>query len=202
MELVFVRHAEPVRIAPGGGVPADPALTPRGAEQAGRLAAWLAAERVDAVLSSPQRRARETAAPVARAHGLDVEVVEGLVEYDVQSDHYIPVEELKATRDPRWTAMLEGRWHEFGGDPPAVFRARVLRAVDGIVARHAGQTVVAVCHGGVVNVALGAVLGVEPLLWFDPGYTSISRMAASRTGVRSVVTLNERAHLYAERRPG
>lgn len=201
MDLLLVRHAEPVRIAPGGGAPADPPLTARGVEQAERLADWLAFERIDVLLSSPQRRARETAAPIARAHGLDVEVMEGLVEYDVQSDHYIPVEELRATRDPRWTAMLEGRWHEFGGDPPEVFRDRVLRCIDEIVARFAGQRVVAVCHGGVVNVALAGVLGLDRLLWFDPGYTSVSRMAASRHGVRSVVSLNERAHLVAERRP-
>jgi hypothetical protein len=36
-------------------------------------------------------------------------------------------------------------------------------------------------------------------LWFDPGYTSLSRVAASRAGVRSVVTLNETAHLEARR---
>ena len=55
-------------------------------------------------------RARETAAPIAAAHGLDVEIVDGLVEYDVQADDYIPIEELKATNDPRWHAMVEGRW--------------------------------------------------------------------------------------------
>ena len=76
MELLWVRHGEPERIAPGSGIPADPPLTPRGREQAERLAAWLAFESIDRVLSSPQRRAIETAEPIASAHGLDVEVVE------------------------------------------------------------------------------------------------------------------------------
>jgi 2,3-bisphosphoglycerate-dependent phosphoglycerate mutase len=57
--------------------------------------------------------------------------------------------------------------------------------------------VAAVCHGGVINVYLAALLGLERHLWFEPGYTSISRVAAARTGERSVVTLNETAHLVA-----
>jgi broad specificity phosphatase PhoE len=199
VNLVWVRHAEPERIASGTGVPANPSLTPRGHEQAARLAAWLAHEPIDVVVSSPQRRAVETAEPIARAHGLDVEVVDGLVEYDVQSDHYIPIEELRATKDERWLAMVEGRWTEFGGEEPDAFRARIEAATDALVAAHPGQTVVAVCHGGVINVALAAVLGLDRALWFDPPYTSVSRMAAARTGVRSITSLNECAHLHARR---
>jgi len=200
MNIVWVRHAEPERIPAGTGVPANPPLTPTGREQAQRLADWLAHERVDAIVSSPQRRAIETAEPVAKVLGLTVDVHDGLVEYDVQADHYIPIEELRAAKDERWTAMVEGRWGEFGGEEPASFTARVARAVDEIVTAHPGETVVAVCHGGVINVALAGVLGLARPLWFDPGYTSISRMAASRTGVRSIVSLNERAHLEARHR--
>lgn len=201
MDLLWVRHAEPERIAGGTGVPANPPLTGHGHEQARRLADWLALEPIDAVVSSPQRRALETAAPIAAAHGLDVDVLESLVEYDVQSDHYIPTEELRATKDDRWYAMIEGRWGEFGGEAPDQFRARIEAAVDDIVERFPGKRVVAVCHGGVINVALAIVLGLDRLLWFDPGYTSLSRMAASRAGARSVVTLNERAHLDARKGP-
>jgi probable phosphoglycerate mutase len=199
MELLWVRHGEPERVAPGTGVPANPALTARGREQAQRLADWLALEPIDAVVSSPQVRARETAAPIAAPHGLDVEIVEGLVEYDVQADHYIPMEELRETKDERWLAMLEGRWEDFGGESPDVFRSRVATAVDELIARFPGQRVVAVCHGGVINVALAQVLGLERELWFDPMYTSLSRVVASRSGVRSVVSVNERAHLEARR---
>jgi 2,3-bisphosphoglycerate-dependent phosphoglycerate mutase len=201
MNLAWVRHAEPERIESGSGIPANPRLTERGRAQAARLAEWLAHEHVDAVLSSPQRRAIETAEPVAARHGLTIEVVDGIVEYDVQSDHYIPIEELKATNDERWTAMVEGRWTDFGGEAPDVFTRRVAGAVDEIVGRYPGQNVVAVCHGGVINVALASVLGVARPLWFDPMYTSISRMAASRGGVRSIVSVNERAHLEARREP-
>jgi 2,3-bisphosphoglycerate-dependent phosphoglycerate mutase len=201
MHLLWVRHGEPERIAPGTGVPADPALTARGREQADRLAAWLAPETIDVVLSSPQRRAIETAQPIARAHGLEVQVHPGLMEYDAQSDSYIPMEELKATGDPHLTAMVEGRWEEFGAEPAAVFRARVTATIDDIVAEHPGRRVVAVCHGGVINTAFAVALDLDRHLWFEPHYTSLSRMIASRTGIRSVASLNERAHLDGRREP-
>ncbi|HEV3135162.1 MAG TPA: histidine phosphatase family protein [Acidimicrobiia bacterium] len=198
MDLLLIRHAEPVRIAPGSSTgPADPGLTDRGRVQAERLARWLTHEPIDAVLSSPLRRARETANVVGEALGVDVEVVDGLMEYDAEADYYIPVEEMRETRDHRWRAMVEGRWEELGGEAPDRFRARIVPCVDAVVDRFVGRRVAAVCHGGVINVYLAAVLGLERHLWFEPGYTSISRVAAARTGERSVVTLNETAHLVA-----
>jgi 2,3-bisphosphoglycerate-dependent phosphoglycerate mutase len=199
MELLWVRHAEPERIEPGTGVRADPALTQVGREQAQQLADWLAFEPIDAILSSPLQRAVDTAAPIAAACGVEVEIVEDLVEYDSNSDHYIPMEELRANKDDRWHAMVDGRWDAFGADLPDVFRARIDGVVAEIIGRFAGKRVVAVCHGGVINVALGSVLGVAQPLWFEPGYTSLSRMIASRTGVRSVASVNELAHLTAKR---
>jgi probable phosphoglycerate mutase len=196
VDLVLVRHAEPVTIAAGEVEgPADPPLTAAGVEQAERLAAWLAHERVDALVASPQRRALETAAPVARALGLEVQTVEGLAEYDWRVDHYIPTEQLMRSGDARFQAMLDGRWEEFGGDPPEEFTARVCAAVDDLVARHPGRRVVAVCHGGVINCAVAQVIGLDRLLWFQPAYASIHRIAAARTGARSLVALNETAHL-------
>jgi broad specificity phosphatase PhoE len=199
MELLWVRHGEPERVAPGTGVRADPALTARGTEQAQRLAAWLAFEPIDALVCSPLQRAVATAAPIAASCGVEIEVVDDLIEYDNNSDHYIPMEEMRLNKDERWQAMVDGRWDEFGADLPEVFRARIDAAVATLIARFPGKRVVAVCHGGVINVALGSVLGVAQPLWFEPGYTSLSRMIASRTGIRSVASLNELAHLEAKR---
>ena len=199
MELLWVRHGEPERIEPGSGVRADPALTTRGADQARRLAAWLAFEPIDAVVASPMQRAVDTAVPIAESCGVEIEIVDGLIEYDSNSDHYIPMEELRANKDERWQAMVDGRWDMFGADLPEVFRTRVDATVADLIARFAGKRIVAVCHGGVINVALGSVLGVAQPLWFEPGYTSLSRMIASRTGIRSVASLNELAHLEAKR---
>jgi 2,3-bisphosphoglycerate-dependent phosphoglycerate mutase len=198
VDLLLIRHAEPERIPPGtSDAPADPVLTERGREQAGRLAQWLAHEALDAVVSSPLRRARETAEAVGSELEIDVETIDDLMEYDARADYYIPVEELRETRDHHWRAMVEGRWEEFGGEHPERFQRRIVPCVDALIERFPGGRVAAVCHGGVINVYLAQLLGLERHLWFEPGYTSISRVAASRTGERSVVTLNETAHLVA-----
>jgi broad specificity phosphatase PhoE len=196
VQLLLVRHAEPVRIEGGHGTgPADPALTARGRDQAARLAAWLAFEGADAVVSSPLRRARETADHVAYALGHDLEIVDGISEYDAHSDEYIPIEELRELKDERWQATIEGRWADVGGVDPAQFQAQVVPAVEELIARFAGRRVVAVSHGGVVNVYLAHVLGLDRMLWFHPEYTSVSRVHASRRGDRSVASVNETGHL-------
>ena len=53
-----------------------------------------------------------------------------------------------------------------------------------------------VCHGGVINGYLSHILGLAPSNgFFYPNYTSIHRVAAARSGERSVVTVNETSHL-------
>jgi len=202
MELLLVRHAEPVRIDEGDiEGPADPGLTARGVDQATRLGAWLAADGVDAIVTSPLRRARETAAPLAAALGLEPEVEPGVAEYDAAAGHYIPIEELRAAKDERWYATIEGRWADVGGVDPVEFQRQVVPALDELIARHAGSRVAVMTHGGVINVFLAHVLGIDRLLWFHPEYTSISRVHAARSGPRSVATINETAHLFATRGP-
>lgn len=191
MELILVRHAEPVRIEGADG-PADPPLTERGLAQAEAAAAWLAAEDFDAVITSPLRRAVQTAAAIAAPLGRTVEIDRGLAEFDRDAPTYIPIEELRAAKDPRWTALVEDRWHELGELDPAQFRATVIGAVERVIETHAGGRVVVVCHGGVINIYLAHVLRLDRDLWFEPAYASVSRVAASRTGVRSIVSINER----------
>ena len=189
MELLFIRHALPLRIDEGSVAgPADPALSELGHRQARAVTDWLVAEHVDALWSSPMRRARETAAPLAAGLALDITVDDGLAEFDREAVSYIPIEELKAAGDPRWNEVPE---------QPEHFREVVVATVERIVAAHAGERVAIVCHGGVINAYAGHVLGIADPLFFLPTYTSISRVFAASTGERSIASLNEAAHLRA-----
>mgnify|MGYP000147276349 CR=1 FL=1 len=195
MEIVLVRHALPVRIdATHDGSPADPQLSQRGHEQAERLVEVLALEEVDALYSSPSRRARETAAPLERALGMTAEIDDGLAEFDSKDSSYVPVEELKAAGDPRYTALIHGDLYSHDVDPVA-FRARVVDAVEWVVARHPGGKAVLFSHAGAINAAAGHVLGQERTIWFPPDYCSITRIGASRDGRRGVISLNETGHV-------
>ena len=74
MRLIVVRHA---KAAPGEPDSSRP-LTPAGREKAAALGEELRAAHPDAVISSPLLRARETAAPIAEAAGVEVTVDERL----------------------------------------------------------------------------------------------------------------------------
>ena len=71
-----------------------------------------------------------------------------------------------------------------------------MAAVEEIIAANPGRKVAAVCHGGVINAYFTHVLGIDdPSGFFYPNYTSIHRIAAARSGERSVLSLNETCHL-------
>ena len=194
MELLLIRHALPQHVETSDGTPADPALSDEGHEQAAKLAAWMHPEPLDAIYTSPMRRARETAAPLVEGKGLSAHVEPGVVELDHQSSVYVPMEELKAMDRERWLELVRGGLYA-EIDLPA-FRRNVNRTLERIVAAHRGERVAVVCHGGVINSWAGSVLGVdEPFFFLDAGYTSISRFRVARSGERSVVSLNETAHL-------
>ncbi|MGH9133937.1 MAG: histidine phosphatase family protein [Ilumatobacteraceae bacterium] len=194
MELLLIRHALPVRRELLAGA-ADPELSPAGRAQAGHLAEYLATESIDAVYTSPLRRAVETSAPLADRHGLDPLIVDDVAEWDRMSPEYVPVEELKASDDQRWRDLVAGVWTS--DETPDGFRARVIAAIELLVGSHPGGRIAVVCHGGVINAYLAAVLGLDPARpgFFYPNYTSIHRVMAAATGQRSILTINETVHL-------
>ncbi|MCI0570958.1 MAG: histidine phosphatase family protein [Myxococcaceae bacterium] len=186
MRLILLRHAEPV-----SGL--DPELCTRGQEQATAAAAWLAAEELHALYASPAQRARRTADPLAEAKGLELRIERDLSEFDLEStEDYVPVEELRRRGDPRWHALVRGEL--FGADP-AEFRRRVVAGMERIIAAHVRQTVVVATHAGVINAYVGHVLGIPTPIWFAPAYASLTRLTASRSGRRTVISLNETGHL-------
>ncbi|MFJ1458997.1 histidine phosphatase family protein [Nocardia sp. N2S4-5] len=199
MQLVLVRHAQPERVFTTSG-PADPGLTELGAEQAARVPDVLARmeggpHRVTRVVSSPQRRARATAAPTAEKLGLAVETIDDLAEYDRDLPVYIPIEdarrEFRATYDRIKSGYLPEQI-----DGPA-FIGRVLGSVDRLVsAADRSDTVVVFAHGGVINVLLQDVLGLARPLTFPIDYCSITRILYSRTGTRTAATVNENGHVW------
>lgn len=194
MELLLIRHALPVRREVKVG-PADPELSVEGHRQANRLADYLASEEIDSIYVSPLNRAVQTAEPLAQRLGLRSVVVDGIAEYDRASNEYVPIEELRATNDPRWQKMMDGEW-ESTDETVTQFKTRVVQAIESIIDRHQSSSVAVVCHGGVINHYLANILGITTTRgFFYPNYTSIHRVFASRNGLRSVMTLNETAHL-------
>lgn len=200
MELLLIRHGLPIRREVECGA-ADPDLSEVGRQQADLLGSYLANEPIDAAYASPMRRAHQTALPVASAHSLDLVLEPDVAEFDRASNEYVPVEELKATGDPRWEQMLAGTYDPGSDEERDEFEERAIDAVERIIAAHRGGTAVVVCHGGVISTYLAHILEIPRPEgsfnpgFFYPGYTSIHRVAASSRGHRSVLAINETAHL-------
>lgn len=197
MELLLVRHALPMTVLRAEG-PADPGLTPEGHRQAADLAAHLAVRRVDAVVTSPLRRAVETVRPVADALGLTPEVWDDLAESDRYSHTYVPMEDLR--RDPHLAAAVAAGVADQSHETREQFNERTCRAMESVIAAYPGRRVLVMCHGGVINAYLASILGLGRDVFFEPRYASISRVLASRRGHRNIDTLNE-THYLRERAP-
>ena len=192
MELILVRHALPVRRENVDG-PADPELSEAGHSQARHFAEYLHLEHIDALYSSPMKRAVQTAEPLATLKNLPIRIVPGVAEFDQNASEYVPVEELKAANDPRWREIVEGGWQS--DEEQQHFHERVIDSINSVVADNPGGRVVVTCHGGVINEYLAHVLGLPSGQFFYPNYTSIHRVAASSRGHRSILSINESGHL-------
>ena len=194
MELILVRHGLPVRREVVEG-PADPELSVEGHDQSARLANYLVTESIAAIYSSPMKRAFQTAEPLAKKTGLPITIVDDVAEYDRLSNEYIPIEELRAANDERWHKLVAGGW-ESDSDTLDNFRRRVVSSLEQLISQHASQRIVVTCHGGVINQYIAHVLGISTERgFFYPQYTSIHRVVAAQNGLRSIVSLNEIAHL-------
>jgi probable phosphoglycerate mutase len=143
----------------------DSPLTPVGRAQADAVAQRLAAERLDALYTSDLGRARDTAAPIERATGRTALREPGVRERCYGIFESLTWGEIEA-QYPREFARLASRDPAYGvpeGESALAFRDRVLAALAGIAARHPGERVGVVTHGGV----LGALYRVATGLAFD-----------------------------------
>ena len=197
MEIIFVRHGLPQRVSGEAGSSVDAELSADGWRQAGLLADYLSDRPITVVYSSPLRRARETASPLATRLAIDVTVLDCLAEYDRGTSEYIPVEELKAEGHPMWGDIVAGRVQVSLGVDPRAFRDDVVDGIESMIAAHQGTTIVAVCHGGVINAYISHILGIDdPAGFFYADYTSVHRVRAAQSGQRTLLSLNDTTHLW------
>lgn len=152
--LLFIRHGETDwnRLQRFQGH-VDIPLNDNGRAQAARLAARLAAERHDALYSSDLQRARQTAAPLAAAWGRDDGVLPGFREQNFGLLEGLDAPTIQQRHPALWQGWLQqdADFAAPGGESQRQFHARVLGALRDLVAAHAGQRVVVVTHGGVLD---------------------------------------------------
>ncbi|MFK8912765.1 bifunctional RNase H/acid phosphatase, partial [Streptomyces sp. YS-3] len=201
--FVLLRHGETAltpekRFSGSGGT--DPELSAAGRRQADQVAAALAARgTIQAVVSSPLRRCRETAAAVAGRLGLDVTIEQGLRETDFGAWEGLTFAEVRE-RHPddldAWLASPKAA-PTGGGESFASVARRVSAARDRLLTAHAGRTVLLVTHVTPVKTLVRLALGAPPesLFRMELSAASLSAVAYYGDGNASVRLLNDTAHL-------
>ncbi|GAA0605076.1 bifunctional RNase H/acid phosphatase [Kribbella sandramycini] len=162
-QLIFLRHGETPhttekRFSGSGGD--DPSLNDNGCAQAEAAAQFLARRGgIDAIVTSPMRRARETAATVGAQLGLDTAVDDGWIECsfgDWDGHTFAEVQQ-------KWPDALSA-WLETttvappGGESFDTCARRARSARDGLLTRFPGKTVLVVTHVTPIKLMVRSVL--------------------------------------------
>lgn len=194
--LTLARHGQAHCNALGiiGGLNSCTGLTSRGRRQARQLAERLGRDHAgrpfDAAYTTPLRRARETAGIVAARLDLPVTIIDDLREPDYGNADGKPWADV-VTAFGRIPAQHPDQPVAPGAETWAAYLQRATAALQGILARHAGGTVLVIGHGETVTAAAHLFLGLpasahasaafaahyasitrweqQPLAWTQPG---------------------------------
>jgi broad specificity phosphatase PhoE len=162
--VYLLRHAETANPLVFHGAESDVGLSERGLRQAEAVAQILAGYRPDVVVSSAMRRARDTAAPIARACGVPHLLEPLLHERRVGLLSGMPTNENGGVWPATLRAWIAGdtAFAPEGAESFDAIRARVLPVWQRLTHEHAERTLVVVAHGIICRVLLLSLL---------PGYT-------------------------------
>jgi probable phosphoglycerate mutase len=198
---VLVRHGESnvtVRQVVGGERSCD-GLSPLGRRQSEVLRDRLVATgeiSVDAIVASTLPRAEQTARIIAEAYGLPVLLDPDLVEHRPGEADGVAFADF-GSRFGLFDLRAEpDRPLAPGGESLRLFYDRVEGAMSRLAEEHRGRSVLVVCHGGVIDAALRALLGVGLDAPFDLWTLNASLTEFRGRGDRwTMVRYNDAAHL-------
>lgn len=146
----------------------DIPLNETGKAQATKIAARLANEPIDAIYSGPLQRALQTAAPLAEAKHLQVQVEQGLNDISFGALEGLSVEEARR----KFPEVIDKWLNEPGhckfpkGDSVKGVRERLETTLDALAANHPDQTIALVSHRVVCHALICMVLGLTmDALW-------------------------------------
>ena len=140
----------------------DIELNQTGVKQAELLAEYLGGLKIDAVYSSPLKRALMTAEVIAGYHQLDVEIAPGLTDFDYGKWQGLPHQEVKEKYKELYAQWINNpnQVRIPAGESLGDVRERAIGVVNNVIAQYAG-TVVLVSHRVVNKVLICALLGLD-----------------------------------------
>lgn len=169
MNLIMIRHGQSfVNLKDWQGGNSDEGLTPLGQKQAAALAEWLPKKinKFDSIYCSSMLRAQETAEPLAKKYDLPLLIDDRLREVgNNRLDHMAwPSDDLPEYSDfwgseKPFSSITPTREM---GESLMHFRVRVGNFIEELIDKHKKETILAICHGGVIEATLDHVFNIGP----------------------------------------
>jgi probable phosphoglycerate mutase len=202
--IIAIRHGETTwnvdtRIQGHLDIP----LNETGHHQARRMAQALKDSPITAIYASDLTRAWETAHYLGRVLDVAVTKEEGLRERgfgDFQGMTFAEIEALLPEHSQRWRKR-DPEFAPPGGESLLALRSRVVEAAERLAARHPGELIALVGHGGVMDVLYRAATRLDiqaPRTW-ALGNTAINRLLWTPEGF-TLVGWADTQHLEDEAR--
>ena len=169
----------------------DIGLNETGRWQAQRVGQALAEEPITAVYSSDLERAHATAQSISEVKGVPVIPHEGLRERSFgmfEGKTFDEIHQAWPEHAHNWRKRIPEWQPPEGGESLVQLRERVTRTVQELAARHPGEQIVVVAHGGVLDALYRVATGQEVnsprtwelpngainrLLWTPQGFTLV-----------------------------
>lgn len=216
-----MRHAQPEWVIDGGGVD-DPALTELGHRQAELLPQYFETRPIDHLFVSPLIRAQQTARPIIDRFGLEPETLDWAAEISAPVWQGTPSEVIERAFATQRARPLEEQWEAIpGGESFREFHERVTNGLIDLLARFDcvrtlgfpplwrlpfdGPRIVLVAHSGTNAVAIGHLLGIDPVPWewerfvaFHASISVLRPMHIAQAASLSLFRFSDTSHLPEE----
>jgi 2,3-bisphosphoglycerate-dependent phosphoglycerate mutase len=190
--IIAVRHGETAwNVAARIQGQLDVGLNDTGRWQARRVGEALASETIATVYTSDLGRAHETAQSIGEATGVPVVPDQGLRERSFgvfEGKTFTEIEETWPDQAHNWRKRIPEWQPPEGGESLLQLRERVTRTVEALAARHPGEQIVVVAHGGVLDALYRVATrqevnsprtwelpngAINRLLWTPEGFTLV-----------------------------
>jgi len=169
MHLYMIRHGQShINLKDWNGGNTDEGLTELGNRQAAALAAWLPGEieKFDALYASTMKRAQETAVYIANSCHIPIindnrvrEIGNNRLDHAPWPSEDLPEYGSYWGSERPFSSITPSRE---GGESMMHFRVRIGHFIEELLEKHREQTVVVVCHGGVIELAYDHLFNVGP----------------------------------------
>jgi broad specificity phosphatase PhoE len=176
----------------------DVPLDETGLKQAELATEYFKEMEIHGIYSSPLARAWQTAEKIAQSHSLKVQPLDGIIDLSFGNWEGHPHQEIKKIDSERYKQWVEEphRVRLPGGESLDEVRIRSMAALEEVIQKHPGKTLVLVSHRVINKVLICGILGIDNSHFWQIGQdTTAINLFQYKNGKYVLSILNETCHL-------